>query len=323
MNRKLSLGMILRSRMFLMLFLLVAMIIYFTISSNGIMLNPRNLVNIFNMMTISLYFAASVTLLMVGGSVDLSTGAIGTIASICGAYFMRDGMPFLPALLVTVVAGIICGLINGVLVNELRLAPFIVTLATTNIFTGVVYILANKSTIDVTNNTMLFYGQRYFFKYIPVSMCFAFIVFAIIGIVLHKTTFGRKIYMLGGNPRAAMLTGINSRRMSYILFSITGGVAGMAGLTLAARMGAATIAGTGMSRFTGMTAASLGGISLGGGSGGIVGCFVGVLVLQTFSNGLAVLGVNAYYQNMAQGVLLLFALSIDYFQRQAQAKGGT
>jgi len=306
--------------MFLMLFLLVAMLTFFTLYSDGIMLNPRNLMNILNMMTITLYFASSVTLLMVSGSVDLSTGAIGTVSSIVGAWFMRAGMPYLPALLITIAAGIICGLINAVLVNELKLAPFIVTLATTSIFTGVVYILANKSPLDVTNPVMIFYGQRYFFKYIPVSMCFAFLIFAIIGIVLHKTTFGRKIYMLGGNQRAAMLTGINSRRMSYQLFSITGGVAAMAGLTLAARMGAATIMGTNMSRFSGMTAAALGGISLGGGSGGIVGCAVGVLVLQTFSNGLATIGVNAYYQNMARGVLLLFALSIDYIQRQSQAK---
>jgi ribose/xylose/arabinose/galactoside ABC-type transport system permease subunit len=229
------------------------------------------------------------------------------------AYMLRAGVPLVPALAATILLGIALGLINAAIVNSMNIAPFIATLATSSVMTGFIYLIANKRAIDVVNPVLQAYGKHLIFGYIPVSALFAFIAMIIIGVILHKTKFGRQIYLVGGNPEAAMLSGINPKKMSYILFAICGMFASIAGITLISRLQAANITGIVGARFQGITAAVLGGISFGGGTGNMGGAFVGLLVLSTFSNGMTIIGISPQWQNVASGLLLIFALLLDYF----------
>ena len=311
---------LIRRRIVVMLFLFIVLLAVFSIMSDGIMLKPRNIVNILSAMAISTFMTVGISLLMISGKLDLSSGANGTLCGMLVAFLLRGGMPLVPALLITLVLGALIGVLNAALVNELNMAPFIATLATSSIATGFIYLIANKKTIDISNVVLKEYGKYMLFDFIPVSALLAFVLMGIVGIVLHKTTFGRKIYLVGGNAQAAMLTGINPKRMSYILFTICGLFSSLAGITLVSRMAAADIQGLVQQRFQGITAAVLGGISFGGGAGGMAGAFVGLLVLNTFNIGMTIVSISPYWQNAATGLLLILALTLDFFQKKQSEK---
>jgi len=310
-----------------MVFLLILQLVVFAIlatpnrsiaevlAGSSFMLRPRNLVNIINALPITAFLTTGITMLMISGKIDLSMGANGTLCSIVVAYFLRDGMALVPAILIALAVGVLVGFINAVLVNELRVAPFIGTLATSLIATGLVFLIADRRTIDVVHPVMRDFGRVILWDYVPISSLVSIVLMLIAGIVLHKTHFGRKIYLVGGNAQASMLSGINHKKISYILFMVCGLFSGFAGVTFAARQQSANMIGLAPARFQGITAAVLGGIAFGGGTGGMAGAFVGLLVLATFGNGLAVIGFNPHLQNLATGLLLVFALTLDYFQQ--------
>jgi ribose/xylose/arabinose/galactoside ABC-type transport system permease subunit len=138
-------------------------------------------------------------------------------------------------------------------------------------------------------------------------------IFAVYGVVLAKTRFGKSIYMIGGNPVAAKLAGLNPKKIWYILFINNAVLGAVAGSLQAMRLRAGTVTGIANGQFTGMTGAILGGVSFGGGSGGMGGAFVGLVLLNGFNTGLMNLGITPYYTTVASGALLLIALAFDYF----------
>jgi ribose/xylose/arabinose/galactoside ABC-type transport system permease subunit len=304
-----------------MLFLFVVMFVVFSLLSNGLFIKTKNLMQIVNAMPLSIFLTTGITMLMISGRLDFSTGANGTLCSIVISYILRAGLPLVPSVFIALVVGVLIGFINAVLVNELRMAAFIATLATSYVATGLVYLIANKNTIDLLNPTLKALGKNMIFGgYVPISALFALGFMIIAGIILHRTRFGRKIYLIGGNPQAATLSGINAKMMSYALFMICGLFSGMAGIMFVARQSSANMLGITGARYQGITAAVLGGIAFGGGSGGMAGAFVGLLVLNTFSNGLNVVGLNPYMTNIATGLLLILALALDYFQKKQSMK---
>jgi ribose/xylose/arabinose/galactoside ABC-type transport system permease subunit len=320
MQRESFIVKVFKKRIVMMLLLFVVLLAVFAFISKGVILNPKNLVNILNAMAISCFLTTGVAILMISGRLDLSTGANGTLCGMLLAACLRGGIPLIFAILLTLAVGALIGFVNAALVNELNIAPFIATLATSSIITGFVYLIAQKKTIDIINPILRTYGKHMIFGYIPVSALFSFVLMIFIGIILHRTKFGRQIYLVGGNPQAAMLTGINPKKMSYSLFTICGLFSSVAGISLVSRLQSANIQGIVAQRFMGITAAVLGGISFGGGTGGMGGAFVGLLVLMTFNNGMTVMGVSPYWQNVASGLLLLFALTLDFFQQKQSSK---
>ena len=290
------------------------------LSGRSPVLRIPNLINILNAMAVTAFLTQGVSMLMISGRLDLSTGANGTLCGMLLAAVLRDGMPLVPALLITLAVGAFIGLINAALVNELKMAPFIATLATSSIVMGFVYLIANKKSITIGNPVLTEFGKHMLFGYLPVSALVSFFFMIIMGIILHKTKFGRQVYLVGGNPQASMLAGINPRRMSYILFIICGLFSSMAGITLVSRLQSASMDGVSAQRFMGITAAVLGGISFGGGSGGMAGAFVGLLVLNTFNNGMTVVGFSPYWRTVASGMLLVLALMLDFLQKKRSEK---
>ena len=306
--------------MFSLLILLTVLVVIFTVLSNGGYIKPQNLFIILNSLAVPALLTAGVSFLMISGKLDLSTGANGTLCSILLAYVLQNGAPLLIALPISLLLGAVLGLLNAFLVNELEFQPFIATLATTSVMTGFIYVVANKQSVDITNPVLQYVGAGMLFGYIPVAAVISLALMVITGVILHKTKFGRQIYLVGGNGKAAMLSGINPKKLSYKLFAICGVFSALAGITLAARLQSGTIAGVTNARFQGITAAVLGGISFGGGAGGMGGAFVGLLVLSGFNNGLTILGMPPYWKDVASGMLLLLALSMDIFRTRQNLK---
>jgi len=332
-NKQSLLSRIIRKRIIIMLLLLIFEIAVFAVLSTpnssiaevfagkSIFLKTRNFSLIINSIPITVFLTIGITLLMISGKLDLSTGANGTLCAMALASLLRGGMPLAPAILIALLIGIVIGFVNAALVNELRVAPFIGTLATSSIAAGITYYIANKVAIEVVDPILKELGRRVLWNFMPLTALIAITFMIIAGIVLHWTGFGRKIYLVGGNPHAAMLSGINHRRMSYALFMVCGLFSAIAGVVFVARQQSANMAGISAARFQGITAAVLGGIAFGGGTGGMAGAFVGILVLNTFTNGLNLVpNTNPQLQYIANGLLLIFALTLDYMQTQ-QSKG--
>jgi len=228
------------------------------------------------------------------------------------------GMPWPLALLLALIAAGMIGLFNAVLINEFGFQPFIATMAMASIVQGLTYIVCGTKSIPIKDPAMVAIGTFKIGGLIPVTIIFALAAFIIYGIILSKTSFGKSIYMIGGNPRAAKLSGMNPKKMSYILFINNAVLGGFAGCLLAFRLKSGAVDAVANSQFAGLTGAILGGVSFGGGSGGMGGAFIGLLLLNGFSNGLTVLGVPAFWQTFGNGALLLIALTFDYFGKRRQ-----
>lgn len=306
--------------------LLIVIVAIFTILSKGSFLNPINIKNILNMMVLYMLFAVGEGLLIISGELDLSPGYVGTMCGVFVAYMLTNtALPSVIVILLALMLGTAIGLINALLINALGFQSFIGTLATGSfIARGLTYVIANGKTLPIKDPIVLFIGTGKLFQVgklvVPVAIIISLLVMLIYGTILAKTPFGRSIYLCGGNRQAARLAGLNPKKLSYILFANSGFIGALAGIVLAGRLKSGNMNGTNTYAFPAITAAILGGISFGGGSGGMLGCFIGLLIINGFNNGLTVLQVNPYLKDVASGVLLILALTFDYFTTRRSTK---
>ena len=230
------------------------------------------------------------------------------------------------ALIGAIVICAIFGFINALLVNEFNMQPFIATMATGMLFGGIQMWISWDSklkmaqNIAVKNDFVHWLGTYQLFDFIPITVVIAVLAFIIYGILLKKTKFGMTVYLVGGNPQAARLSGLNPKRVSYTLFINCAVMSGLAGIILLARTGSANQLALASNMFTGLTAAILGGISFGGGSGGMLGVFVGLCILNTFTKGTAILNADALWSSLLQGFVLIVALSLDFSSSRKKTK---
>lgn len=306
----------LKSKLFTLIILLAVIVIFFTAASkNGSFLSINNIKNILNAMVLYTLFAVAEGMLIVFGDLDLSPGYVGTAAGVMLAALLAfTSIPWYIVMILCLLLGVAFGLLNALLINEFGFQAFIATLATGQfIARGVAYIMVSGKTVNIKDPVIVWIGTGKIGNFLPFTIIIALLVILIYGIILAKTQFGRSIYLCGGNRNAARLAGLNPRRLSYILFANSGALGALAGMLYAGRLKVGNLTGTNNYAFSAITAAILGGISFGGGSGGMLGCFLGLVIINGFSNGLTVLGVTPYWQNVANGVLLLLALTFDYF----------
>ena len=205
------------------------------------------------------------------------------------------------------------GLINSALVNVFNLQPFIATLLMLSVCRRLRFIACNGRSV-VAQRSFIFLGTgRVFGILVPIVILIVF--FLVFGFILSRTTFGRSIYMIGGNITAARLAGLNPKKISTSLYIISSVIAALAGIVLAARMhSGAPTAGVG-AEFDAITASVLGGIAFTGGTGTLGGSFLGLLIIQAFNNGLTVVGVSSFWKMVAKGVLLIAALIADHYRK--------
>jgi len=315
MNKSSSFKNFMKRKEFSLILMLVLVIAFFAILSKGIFFKALNIRNILNAMVIVSFLTVGEAMLIIYGNVDLSAGTVGTLSAIVMAHCITTyGLPWWVAVIAALAVGLLAGAINATLITKLKFQPFIATLAVQSIAEGLAMVACKGTAVNVDNEVLNWIGTfKFANKIIPVAVIIALLVMLIYGIILAKTKFGRMIYLCGGNREAARLVGINPHKICYVLFMNMGALAALSGCMLAARVSSATVTGTNANQFSGVTAAILGGISFGGGSGGMVGAFLGLLLLNCFNNGMTLIGMDPYWQIVASGALLLIALIIDYY----------
>jgi ribose/xylose/arabinose/galactoside ABC-type transport system permease subunit len=282
-------------------------------SPNFSYLNIANIRNILDSMVIGILFAIAEGMLIISGEIDLSPGFIGLLSGIVMGTFLSAGLPWYIAVVLSLATGTAFGLFNAFLINVLKMQGFIATLATGSfIAKGLAQIISDGTSIKITDPVIVWIGTGKILN-IPVAIIISLVAIIVFGIILAKTKFGRSIYLCGGNRTAARLAGLKPRKLSYILFAISGALGALAGILFSGRMLVANLISTSNHAFPAITAVILGGISFGGGTGGMLGCFLGLLLLNSFNNGLTIIGVTPHWQNVFSGVLLLLALTLDYF----------
>ncbi|MEB8068791.1 ABC transporter permease subunit [Mammaliicoccus fleurettii] len=279
---------------------------------NSAFLDLSNLLNLLRQVSINGLIAFGMTFVILTGGIDLSVGSILALSSAFTAILITSGLDPIVALIVGVLGGFLLGVFNGILVTFGSMAPFIATLATMTIFRGLTLVVTDGNPITSLGDSYMFqlFGKGYFFG-IPVPAVTMIIVFIVLAIILQKTTFGRHTYAIGGNEVASKISGIKVNRVKILIYGISGLMSALAGAILTSRLNSAQpTAGTSY-ELDAIAAVVLGGTSLAGGKGRIVGTLIGVLIIGVLNNGLNLLGVSSFYQQVVKGIVILIAVLID------------
>ena len=317
-----GIGSFIKSKIFTLVLLLALVVVFFQLASPGFsFLNGVNIRSILDSMVLYMLFAVGESLLLISGHIDLSPGYIGIFSGIMLGTMLNGGIPWYIAIAACIAAGAVFGLFNAFLIYGLGIQGFIATLASGSfIAQGLAQVVSNGKIVVIEDASIIWIGTGRIFGGIPVSIIISLVLMIIFGIILAKTEFGRSIYICGGNTTAARFAGMNPKKLSYILFAISGAFGSLAGIIYSGRMLVANFTSTANYAFPAITAAILGGISFGGGSGNMFGCFLGLLIINGFNNGLLITKVTPYWQSVFSGVLLLLALTLDYFSIKNKMK---
>ncbi len=301
--------------------LLVSVVVFALLSER--FLTPANISLILQQVAVVGTLAVGQTIVILTAGIDLSCGAIMVLTSIVMAKLAADtGLPGLPALLLGFVVGTLCGLLNGMLVTRLKLPPFIVTLGTLNVFFALNLWYSGSATIRGTDmpSLLLWTGQtinvggtRITYGSIMMVVLVAAMAFA-----LKNTAWGKHVYATGDDAEASRLSGIRTGRVLLSVYATAGAVYALSAWILIGRIASASPQAGQMDNLDSITAVVIGGTSLFGGRGAIVGSLVGALIVGVFRNGLALSGVDVLWQTMAVGVLIIVAVSLDQWIRKVK-----
>ena len=275
-------------------------------------LTLNNLFNILRQVSINALIAFGMTFVILTGGIDLSVGSILALSSAFVAGLMTDGTSALIAVLAGLIVGAVMGALNGMVISLGKVAPFIATLATMTIFRGLTLVYTDGKPITGLGQGGWFelFGRGYFWIF-PVPVLTMLLAFAVLYFILKKTTFGRYTYAIGGNEEAAKLMGIQVNKVKIMIYALSGLMAALAGIILTSRLNSAQpTAGTSY-ELDAIAAVVLGGTSLSGGRGWIVGTLIGALIIGTLNNGLNLLGVSSFFQLVVKGLVILFAVLAD------------
>ncbi len=290
------------------LFLLVIVITLL----NPSFLSINNLFNVLRQVSISALIAFGMTFVILTGGIDLSVGSTLALTGAVAASLLASGMDPIIAMGIALILGLILGAINGVIITKGKVAPFIATLATMTIYRGLTLVYTEGRPISGLGDSMAFqlFGKGYFFG-IPVPVVTMILTFAVLYFILHKTTFGRRVYAVGGNEEASRLSGISPDRVKIAVYAITGLLAAMSALILTSRLNSAQPTAGESYELDAIAAVVLGGTSLTGGKGWIFGTLVGALIIGVLNNGMNLIGVSSFFQQVVKGIVILLAVLID------------
>ncbi|HET7822771.1 MAG TPA: ABC transporter permease [Ornithinibacter sp.] len=265
------------------------------------------------------------TLIILTAGIDLSVGAITILAMMIMASLAADGgMNGLLALLIGIALAVAAGFLNGILVTRVNLPPFIVTLGTLSIFTAIALLYSGGSSIQqdklpgILNFLGEGFGPRGGFR-LTWGVVLVVLLYAIVGFALSQTAWGQHVYAVGDDPESARLSGVASKRVLLSVYTVAGLIYGFAAWALIGRAGAATPNAIPDANLASITAVVIGGTSLFGGRGRLIGTLLGALIVQSFSFGLSLAGVNQQWRLFATGVLVLVAVTVDQWIRKVKA----
>ena len=264
--------------------------------------------------------AFGVTFIIITGGIDLSLGTVMMCSALLGAYTFKSGWPLLISVILTILVGVVFGVLNGTMIAKLKLPPFIATLGTQYVSMGIGSIITKvqsqtwpTATAEVGGwfKKVFIRAELFGIKGFPVGAFWLIGFFVIAALILHKTKFGRYTYAIGSNEEAARLSGINVDNWKIAVFTLSGFFIGMSGLLYAAAYTTIT-PGTGNGQeMNGITAVVIGGTSMSGGSGTMVGTLIGVFIMAVLKTGLSACGLQAPWQTFFTGVVVIAAVLMD------------
>ncbi len=276
-------------------------------------LNPLNVRNILRLSSINGLLAVGMTFVCLTGGIDLSVGAVMGCAGMYSAYFAQVsmGLPWFVGVLVGLAMGILIGIFNGVCVAYLKVPAFVGTLGSMSIAKGLTFILTNAKPIPNLSDSFKYIGGGLIGGFLPLPIIIFAVILLICFLLLYKTRYGRYVIAVGGNVKAARVSGINVKRIIASVYILSGMLAALAGIIMTARV-TSGVTSTGEGYETDAIAmVVIGGTSLSGGKGRLWGTIVGILMMVCLSNGLDMLGVTAYYQMIIKGFVVIAAVMLD------------
>lgn len=279
---------------------------------NPSFLSMANIFNVLRQVSISAIIAFGMTFVILTGGIDLSVGSTLALTGAIAASLLAGGMdPFL-TMGIALILGLILGAVNGVIITKGKVAPFIATLATMTIYRGLTLVFTEGRPISGLGDQYVFqlFGKGYFLGF-PIPVVTMVIAFFILYFILQKTTFGRRVYAVGGNEEAAKLSGINTDRVKIAVYAITGFLAALSALILTSRLNSAQPTAGESYELDAIAAVVLGGTSLNGGKGWIFGTLVGALIIGVLNNGMNLIGVSSFWQQVVKGIVILLAVLMD------------
>lgn len=283
-------------------------------------LTRDNIISVLRQISNNIFLAMGMTLVIILGGIDLS---VGSIVALCNTLIVglmvTNGIPMIPAILIGLVLGTLAGFFNGMIITNFRVPAFIVTLAMMNIAKGAAYIYSGGRSTRIVDDTFNYIGTGYI-GFLPLPVVYMIIIVAVFVVLMTKTRFGTYVYAIGGNREAARLSGVPIKKVEIAVFTISGFLAAFAGLVLCSRMysGQPNV-GDGY-EMDAIAACVLGGVSMSGGVGKISGTVFGAIVLGVISNGLNLLGVSSFWQQVVKGIIILIAVLIDSQKNQSLFK---
>lgn len=289
------------------LVIIVALLIGLSFASDSFF-TARNLLNILNQSAPLAIIACALTFVIIGGGFDLSTGAIFGVASVSAGWIAINVDPYL-AIIAGPMIGVVLGLINGLIITGFGVHSFLVTLATSLVYRGIAILITGGSLIPVRIAEFSWIGRgRIGMVNIAVIVLIIFMVAMMV--LLNRTTFGRRVFAVGGNEEAALLSGIRTNLVRVVTFCMTGFAAGLAGVIAVSRISMAEPqAGAGL-ELEAIAAVILGGTSIMGGSGAIWRSVAGVLLIALIGNGFNILNVNPFFKDLTTGVIIVIAVAL-------------
>ncbi|AUW40028.1 Ribose transport system permease protein rbsC [Serratia liquefaciens] len=301
-----------------LLAIIVVLYLVFSIYATGF-ISLNNQMNILRDAATIGIAAWAMTLIIISGEIDVSVGPMVAFISVILAYLMQYAIPLPFALILALCLGAALGSVAGVLRGWFNVPSFVATLGLWSALRGMGLFMTNALPVPIDENDVLDWlgGQV---LGLPVSAVIMLILFVVFQFISKKTAFGRSVYAIGGNASAAQLCGINVKRIRILLFTLAGLLAAVTGILLAARLGSGNAGAASGLEFDVIAAVVVGGTALSGGRGSMLGTLLGVLVITLIGNGLVLLGINSFFQQVVRGVIIVLAVLANIIVMQKNNK---
>ena len=275
----------------------------------------KNFFNVLRQLSNNMFLSCGMLMVILIGGIDLSVGStIAVTGCLCAGMMTKMGFPPALAIFLTLCIGLLIGIINGLLISKTNIPAFIITLAMMNIGRGIARLYTNSKTITINNKFFGFIGTGYIGP-MPMQVLYIVVVCVVTGLLLNKTKFGRELYATGGNANAAKFAGINTQKVTFLVFVYSSLMASIAGIVLASRMYSGTPTAGDGAEMDAIAAVVLGGTSMSGGVGNIFGTIIGVILIAVLSNGMNLLGIDSSWQLVVKGIVIIIAVYIDFVKK--------
>lgn len=304
------------------MFLILAVMLIIISSLTPNFLRMTNLLNLVRQVSFTAIIGCGLTFILISKNMDLSAGGIVSLTSVVTALFAHPGeYPLIVCVILGLCVGIICGFVNGVIVANFAIPPFIVTLGMKEVASGMALRFSNACPIPDLHEEIRWLGAGKLFDVIPVPCVILLIVVAITWVMLSKTKFGRHVLAVGGNETAAVISGINVKMVKIKAYVLVGFLASLSAIVLTGRNSSGQPnLGNGM-EFDAIASVIIGGTSMSGGVGTIWGTVIGALIIGVINNGMNLMNVNVYYQQIAKGIVMVLAVLLDCLKNKRATRG--